>query len=623
MNNRLYNQFSKVFFSIIIAITLITSPVASYSIEKNKKVTSSSSYKDSLSQDEKILHVLNRLGYGARPGDVEKVRRMGIEKYIELQLNPEKIDDQAVEARLKNLNTLTMDSQELARAYPQPKLVNGGKQAKLAENNPEEDNKDDKKLQKIEKRRERIGFDENEIMGQPREILMQLTQQQILRSVYSERQLNEVMVDFWTNHFNIFWAKQADKYLLTEYIQKVIRPNAMGNFGEMLKATAHSPAMLVYLDNWLSVDPNASQKQQVQREQLRERLQDLRERKANQGNLNNNRQRPFGEPRLGNRPNRNQDITPNQTPDMRRENPQTAETPKPLAQGKNKNRGLNENYARELMELHTLGVDGGYSQKDVTEVARCLTGWTIRRKGEAAEFFFNERMHDNSEKQVLGQKISGGGQEDGEKVLELLLKHPSTAKFIATKLTRRFVSDNPPQALVDKVAASFTKTNGDVKSMLRTIFSSPEFFDKENYQSKVKAPLGLVVSALRTVDAETNAGLQIMGALNKMGQPLFLCQPPTGYGDTADKWVNTASLVERLNFGIALSENRIVGTTSNLLRNNTTNSVDQLIEIVIKGKVEEPTRRALEQELNGQSFSAEKSNKLMGLLLGSPEFQKM
>jgi uncharacterized protein (DUF1800 family) len=623
MNNRLYNQFSKVFFSIIIAITLITSPVASYSIEKNKKVTSSSSYKDSLSQDEKILHVLNRLGYGARPGDVEKVRRMGIEKYIELQLNPEKIDDQAVEARLKNLNTLTMDSQELARAYPQPKLVNGGKQAKLAENNPEEDNKDDKKLQKIEKRRERIGFDENEIMGQPREILMQLTQQQILRSVYSERQLNEVMVDFWTNHFNIFWAKQADKYLLTEYIQKVIRPNAMGNFGEMLKATAHSPAMLVYLDNWLSVDPNASQKQQVQREQLRERLQDLCERKANQGNLNNNRQRPFGEPRLGNRPNRNQDITPNQTPDMRRENPQTAETPKPLAQGKNKNRGLNENYARELMELHTLGVDGGYSQKDVTEVARCLTGWTIRRKGEAAEFFFNERMHDNSEKQVLGQKISGGGQEDGEKVLELLLKHPSTAKFIATKLTRRFVSDNPPQALVDKVAASFTKTNGDVKSMLRTIFSSPEFFDKENYQSKVKAPLGLVVSALRTVDAETNAGLQIMGALNKMGQPLFLCQPPTGYGDTADKWVNTASLVERLNFGIALSENRIVGTTSNLLRNNTTNSVDQLIEIVIKGKVEEPTRRALEQELNGQSFSAEKSNKLMGLLLGSPEFQKM
>lgn len=617
MNKSFYKKFSKAFFAILVAITLVTSPIVSYSIEKEKKPTSA--HTNNLSQDEKILHVLNRLGYGARPGDVEKVRQMGVEKYIELQLNPEKIDDQAVDTRLKGLNTLSMTSQELVRAYPQPKLLNEGKKAKLNEDAPNSDNKNDNKAARLEKKRDRLGIDESEIMGKPGEILMQLTQQQILRSIYSDRQLNEVMVDFWTNHFNIFWAKQADKYLLTEYIQEVIRPNAMGNFGEILKATAHSPAMLVYLDNWLSVDPNANQKLQNQREQLRERLQEMKERR-NQGNLNNNRQRPFGEGRLGSRRNQLPDSMPNQSANAQR--PLPTENPKLAGQGKN--RGLNENYARELMELHTLGVDGGYTQKDVTEVARCLTGWTIRRIGdEGTEFFFNERMHDNGEKIVLGQKISGGSQQDGEKVLELLIKHPSTAKFIATKLTRRFVSDNPPKSLVDKVASNFTKTNGDIKSMLRTIFTSPEFFERENYQSKVKSPLGLVVSALRTVDAETNVGLQIMGALNKMGQPLFLCQPPTGYGDTADKWVNTASLIERLNFGIALSENKIIGTTTSLLRNNSVNSVEQLIELVIKGKVDEPTRRALEQELNGQSFTIEKSSKLMGLLLGSPEFQKM
>jgi uncharacterized protein (DUF1800 family) len=606
MNKCLYNRLSQVFFAILIALTLITNPLPSYSFEKK----STHNYNNSLSQEEKTLHVLNRLGYGTRPGDVEKVRRMGIEKYIEWQLNPEKIDDQAVEVRLKGLNTLSMDSQELARAYPKPKLVDGGKRAKLGE----KDDIDDKKSEKLERKRDRLGIYESDVMGKPAEILMQLAQQQILRSVYSERQLNEVMVDFWTNHFNIFWAKQANKYLLTEYIQEVIRPNAMGSFEQMLKATAHSPAMLVYLDNWLSVDPSTSQKLQQQKQARQERFEDRQNR---QGGIFT-RQSAAGRPTFQH---------PMKLPDTNNST-QIQRTPnakEPLGvQGKNKNRGLNENYARELMELHTLGVDGGYTQKDVTEVARCLTGWTIKRKGDdGAEFFFNQRMHDNSEKVVLGQKISGGGQGDGEKVLEILLKHPSTAKFIATKLTRRFVSDNPPKALVDKVASSFTKTNGDIKSMLRTIFTSPEFFERENYQSKVKSPLGLVVSALRTVDAETNAGLQILMALNKMGQPLFLCQPPTGYGDTADKWVNTASLVERLNFGIALSESRIIGTTPNLLRNNSASSVDQLIELVIHTKVEDPTRRALEQELNGQSFTTDKSSKLMGLLLGSPEFQKM
>ncbi len=614
MNKYLYNRLSQVFFTILITLTLITNPLPSYSLEKPPNHSNSNS--NSISQNEKILHVLNRLGYGARSGDVEKVRHIGIEKYIELQLNPEKIDDQTVEARLKGLNTLLMDSQELARAYPQPKLLNGGKKAKL-----DDSDANDKKAERLERKRNVLGIDESEVMGKPGEILMQLAQQQILRSVYSERQLNEIMVDFWTNHFNIFWAKNLNRYLLTEYIQEIIRPNAMGNFQEMLKATAHSPAMLVYLDNWLSVDPSAFQRIQNQREKrqdrFRDRFEDLKQRR--QVGLGN-RQSAAGRPTF-------QQSTrfPNAKEDSSAQVQRIPNARPPLGeQGKNRNRGLNENYARELMELHTLGVDGGYTQSDVTEVARCLTGWTIKRKSsDGVEFFFNEPMHDQADKTVLGQKISGGGKADGEKVLEILVKHPSTAKFIATKLTRRFVSDNPPKALVDKVAASFTKTNGDIKSMLRTIFTSPEFFERENYQNKVKSPLGLVVSALRTTDAETNAGLQVLMALNKMGQPLFLCQPPTGYGDTADKWVNTASLVERLNFGIALSENRVIGSTPNLLRNNSASSVEQLIELVIHGKVEDPTRRALEQELNGQPLTIEKISKLMGLLLGSPEFQKM
>jgi uncharacterized protein (DUF1800 family) len=261
----------------------------------------------------------------------------------------------------------------------------------------------------------------------------------------------------------------------------------------------------------------------------------------------------------------------------------------------------------------------------VTEVARCLTGWSIKRDGEEVKFNFNERLHDQGEKIVLGEKISaGGGMRDGEKVLDILMKHPSTARFVSTKLVRKFVSDNPPQSLVDRVASVFKKTDGDIRSMLKTIFTSPEFYSRENYQAKVKSPLALVASALRAVDAETDAGRQTLFSIGRMGQPLFLCQPPTGYGDTADKWVNTASLVERLNFAVALCEGRIPGTTPRILRNGASPaSIDAAIDMLMHRPVSESTREAIAKEIGERGFSAERLPKIAGLLLGSPEFQKM
>lgn len=543
-----------------------------------------SNEKAKLSQDEKIVHVLNRLGYGLRPGDVERVRKIGLENYIEQQLNPSKIDDTALMQKLKNFETLKMTSQELARAYPLPQVVKA-----LDESSEEE-------KEKIRRKSAKLGIENlnrEDIKGSAKDILIQLSQEQVLRAVYSERQLYEVMADFWTNHFNIFWAKGLDRYLMPSYIHGVIRNNAMGDFPSLLKATAESPAMLFYLDNWQSVDPEAAEK-------IKTRLQGV---KMLQDRSANNRRAKFGN----------------------LENKQKSRrTKEALERLKSRKFGLNENYARELMELHTLGVDGGYTQKDVTEVARCFTGWTFKREGSEAVFFFNDRLHDKREKIVLGVRIpAGGGKEDAEKVLDILANHPSTAKFIATKLVRRFVADNPPSRLVDRVAASYTSTKGDITSMLRTIFTSAEFFSRDSYQAKIKNPLTLVASALRAIDAETNAGLQIIGYLNKMGQPLFLCQAPTGYADTADKWLSSTTLVERLNFAVSLCEGRIIGTVPKLIKNSSSSRIDSLAETVLHRSLSQTTREAIEAEIGAGDITTTKLSKAFGLLIGSPEFQRM
>lgn len=491
--------------------------------------------------DEKILHVLNRLGYGPRPGDVERVKKMGLERYIELQLQPSKIDDSALASRLERLDTLAMNTRELMQAYPLPKFVNGNEKGK----------------------RSRIEIEKEDIKGRPHRILYELTQEQLLRAVYSERQLQEVMVDFWTNHFNVFWGKGINRYLTSSYIHDVIRPNAMGKFPDLLRATAESPAMLFYLDNWMSVDPQASDRL----ERVRDRIGRFRQQRK---------------------------------PD-----------------GQKRRTGLNENYARELMELHTLGVDGGYTQKDVTEVARCFTGWTIRR--EPVEFTFNRFLHDDREKVVLGVKIpAGGGKSDGDRVLELLAAHPSTARFISEKLVRHFVSDRPDPALVARVAESYKKTGGDIPSMLRIIFTSNEFYAAKN--TKVKSPLALIASSLRALDAETTGGMQYFNFLHKMGQPLFLCQAPTGYNDTAESWISTNSVVERMNFAIALSEGKIVGTQARLKLEP--GSVQAFAKQIPSRNLSPSTLEAIKAEL-GTEVTAEKISKALALILGSPDFQRM
>ncbi|MEP6916635.1 MAG: DUF1800 domain-containing protein, partial [Acidobacteriota bacterium] len=369
--------------------------------------------------DKTIVHVLNRLGFGPVPGDIERVRRVGLDHYIDQQLHPERIADTAMTERLSGFESLTKSTRELADSYFIPAMQERTRAKREAATQPPDAVADKRSMRTP---------GQVDAMQAERRVLGELTQQKVLRAAYSERQLDEVMVDFWFNHFNVFAGKGQVRLYLTEYERDTIRPHVLGTFRELLGATAESPAMLFYLDNWQSSAPEGS---------------------------------------------------PTAAPDRRAQNPmrmrarQLARAPQlpapmpgvvPPAPQKRRPRGVNENYARELMELHTLGVDGGYTQKDVQEVARAFTGWTIANPRQGGEFRFEPRMHDDGEKMVLGHRIAaGGGQHDAEQVLDILAAHPSTARFIATKLARRFVADVPPAALVDRAAARFRATGGDIR----------------------------------------------------------------------------------------------------------------------------------------------------------------
>jgi uncharacterized protein (DUF1800 family) len=412
-------------------------------------------------------------------------------------------------------------------------------------------------------------------------VMNELTQARLLRATLSERQLNEVLVDFWFNHFNVFAGKGQVREYLPEYERDVIRPRVLGTFRELLGAVAHSPAMLFYLDNWQSAAPNSTP---AMPPQLQERMNDPR-------------------------------LTPRQRQQLQARLQQMQMQPQRPRQG----RGLNENYGRELMELHTLGVDGGYTQKDVVDVARALTGWTIDRPQQSGPFIFRPEMHDKGEKTILGQRFPAGhGQDEGERVLDMLAAHPSTARHIARKLAQRFVADDPPPALVERAAEVFLSTKGDLREVVRTIVTSPEFFAPAAHRAKVKTPLEFVVSAARATGASIMNAQPIAQALRmQLGMPLYGCQPPTGYSDTADAWVNTGALLSRMNFAVQLvsgqARNMRVAVSS-LAPDTSEASRERVLKTLLAGEASETTQRTMAR--------AETAEQMLALALGAPEFQR-
>jgi uncharacterized protein (DUF1800 family) len=582
-----------------------------------------------LTEEQKIIHVLNRLGFGARPGDVEKVEAIGLRKYIEQQLDPASIDDSVAENKVKGLEIFGMTTAEVFAKYPNPgallRQLEGGRrvQANARQNktdapvpdkmagqdqNPAAPTADEQR-----ERREQLAKLYREYDLRPAGQLMpQIAANRVLRAVYSERQLQEVMVDFWQNHFNVYAGKGAVRWYIPSYERDVLRKYALGNFKDLLLGTAQHPAMLFFLDNFESVSPNAPTPGNGA---VAQRLQQILQ---NGGDVPP-RMREGLKKRFG-----VNDAQLDQRLKELRANPQ--------AMQQRQKRGINENYARELMELHTLGVDGGYTQKDIVEVAKAFTGWTIadprgyRRaaadmiKGnddnrrldrlqripgvpddiDSGEFFFNPRWHESGPKCILGQKIDEGGMKDGLKVIDLLVNHPSTAKFIARKLVVKFVSDHPSQGLVDRVADAFHKSGGDIKTTLRALFTDKEFFAPENYRAKIKTPFELAVSSIRALGADTNGSPALLAMLNKLGEVPYGYQAPTGYPDTAEDWVNTGALLERMNFAVAIASNRIPGTKADLTKlegKTRSATLDKAIAEILNGEISPATRRTLEKQI--------------------------
>jgi uncharacterized protein (DUF1800 family) len=630
-----------------------------------------------MGEQKRALHALNRLTFGPRPGDVDRVMTMGVDKWIDQQLHPDRIDDRALDARLAPYRTLRMDTREIVENFPPPQVIKAieqgrrsfpsdpvkhavyeaqvqrieqkqqikAEEASLGNNASDATGKksklSDEELARRREDRQAAEAKEQELLDLPpdqrmKAILKMSTEDQralaallhgnrrdefmegmapkqrealeamnnpqavvsqeliagkLLRATYSERQLQEVMTDFWFNHFNVFIGKGADRYLLTSYERDVIRPNALGKFEDLLKATAQSPAMLFYLDNWLSVGPNSDVANGIPK------------------HVNKNWRRRYAQ-----------------------RNP-------PAKQAKGKRNGLNENYGRELMELQTLGVNGGYTQKDVTEVARVFTGWTLKQPRQGGGFTFEQRMHEPGDKIVLGHRIKSNGEKEGLEVLHLLAHNPSTAKFVCTKLAVRFVSDNPPPALVDRMTKTFLKKDGDIREVMKTMLKSPEFWSDDAYRAKVKTPLEFVVSALRASGADVTDPLPIARQLQNLGMPLYGMQPPTGYSNKADAWVNSAALLGRMNFALALTSDRLRGTQVNpsqMLGAPTapTDSLQALAELenhLLDGDVSKQTHDTIAARLEDPSVSQRKLDDparapntaaIAGLLLGSPEFQR-
>lgn len=537
-----------------------------------KQAPAVASQSGELLPDEQVQQVLNRLTFGARPGDAAKVRAMGVDKWIDQQLHPERIDNQAADQLLAHYSVFNMKTGDIVRDFVSlQQLQREAKKAAGA----------DSMMDKPEARRE-IAMENPKLAAaarQTQQFVGQVQSAKLARAVSSERQLDEVMVDFWENHFSVFAGKGQTRYYLAQYDRDVIRPNALGKFRDLLGAVAKSPAMLFFLDNWQSaadstkptLEPRPGER--VARPGLRPGI--VARRPVFGGMIP-----PAARERI-------QNATPEQREQMAQRLKQQAK------------RGLNENYARELMELHTLGVDGGYTQKDVQEVARALTGWTFNR--QTGEFQFNPRVHDAGEKLILGQKFPAGhGEDEGERVLDIVARAPATAHFITTKLARHFVSDDPPASLVDRCSNRFSQTDGDIRETVRCIVTSPEFFSRSAYRAKVKTPFEVVTSGLRALDAQPDTTPRTAQIVARLGQPIFGRQTPDGWPDHGDAWMNTGAILNRINFGLSLAAGQVPGARLASLPQyqairalSRTQQVDSVVKMMLGGQVSAETRQVL------------------------------
>jgi len=513
----------------------------------------------------RIVAAVNRLTWGARPGEIEAIEKLGLKKWLDQQLHPEKIqEDPDLAARLDPLTSLRMTPAELIASYPDGGAIRQMAMGKRPlPQDPELRAIVEREVAKFRARKDGSADPAaNTAMAAPgprlqpaqlplaqaRDVIYQRQPQQIpafdlqagklLRAVYTRRQLVDVLTDFWFNHFNIYLRKGEEPELIASFERDAIRPHVLGKFHDLLLATAESPAMMFYLDNWQSVDPRVNK------------------------------------------------------------------------------RGINENYGRELMELHTLGVDTGYSQQDVIAVARCFTGWTIRQPGRQATFFYNDRLHDHGAKVVLGQKIAaGGGMSDGLKVLDILARSPATAHHISYELAQRFAADDPPPALVDRMTRAYLGSDGDLRKVLQAMLSAPEFWQAAESRDKIKSPLEMVVSALRGVNAEVTNPMVLTQIIAAMGEPLYGKEPPTGYANTGAEWVSSSGLVSRMQFAQRLASGRLPGVQVNWPTLTAGGPVG-LATLLLH----EPLSPASQSVVD--TIPAERTQEWAALVMGGPQFQK-
>jgi uncharacterized protein (DUF1800 family) len=625
----------------LLALLLFCQPAVVLAANAQGRAQRGAKKQKQMSESQRIAHVLSRLTFGARPGDFERVKAMGVDAFIAQQLDPDSFADPALLAKLGKLPTLGLATPVIFEQYTPPKPAVAPSPVKsadslpaLAQNgvaqnagaamsmpapgfNPKSTAMPGEMQMQAKKETSAAETPKPESMkapaampkpGDPQQpaasqtpaaapkptpppknaqmVVTELQRAVLLRAVYSERQLYELVVGFWENHFSIYAYKDDDRYLMTSFDRDTIRPFAMGRFRDLLGATAHSPAMLYYLDNWRSSVA-----------------------------------RPY---------------------------PATKNKPAGV------DGGLNENYARELMELHTMGVDGGYTQKDVQEVARCFSGWTIQKPNEEGLFLYRPGLHDKGDKIVLGHKIlAGGGLDDGERVLDILATHPATARFVATKLARRFLSDDPPPTVIDRAAAVFLKTDGSIRETLRAIITAPEFFSPLAYRAKIRSPFEYVAAAIRALNAETDADPAVPNWTRGMGQQVFGRVTPDGYPDRSEQWLTAGALLARFNFASALATNKIKGThfdPSQLFGDVDVNDrqalADRLTKVLLTSEVSQQTQDALAKirksggtlcapniNVKGVNYLAEQNKErpapcaaelatIVTMLIGSPEFQR-